>query len=171
MKGVALTWITFPAQDCGRFAMTALSNVTINAQVIAEKLVAHALKTIIVITLKSNMAYNNTQQGEKPIFADGMTFKEPHERAPAFVKGSISIKVDKFVAFLNAHANEKGWVTLDMKESKSLVTYFQLNTWKPEKTEGGWKPKPQSQAQIDEMKNRTDIEYPEEDINPDDIPF
>lgn len=68
---------------------------------------------------------------ETPIFADGLMFKEPREGAPSFVKGSLSVKVDKFIAFLKEHQNEKGWVTLDMKESKNLTTYFQLNTWKP----------------------------------------
>lgn len=81
------------------------------------------------------MAYNNTQQKEEPIFADGLMFREPHEGAPSFVKGSLSVNVKKFTEWVKQYENEKGWVTIDMKESKTFVTYFQLNTWKPTKKE------------------------------------
>lgn len=81
------------------------------------------------------MAYNNTQQKEEPIFADGLMFREPHEGAPAFIKGSLNVNVEKFYKWAKQFENEKGWIALDMKESKKMSIYFQLNTWKPKKVE------------------------------------
>lgn len=62
------------------------------------------------------------------IFANGLMFKRPRENAPEFVKGSLSIKIDEFITFLKQH-EKKGWVNLDLKESKGLKLYFELNTW------------------------------------------
>lgn len=67
------------------------------------------------------------------IFADGLIYNKPHEKAPEFVKGSLSIKVDEFVAFLQKHKKDDGWVNIDMKKSKQGKLYFALNDWKPEK--------------------------------------
>ena len=70
------------------------------------------------------------------IFANGFIVKHPHENAPDFVKGSVSVKVDEAIAFLNEHKDERGWVNLDLKESKDKAKlYLQKNTWKPEKKE------------------------------------
>lgn len=68
------------------------------------------------------------------IFADGLMWKDPHEKAPAWVKGDISINVSKFKSFLDdniGHISEKGWMKIVMKESKSGSIYFELDTWKP----------------------------------------
>ena len=73
---------------------------------------------------------------KEKVFVDGWFWKDPHEKAPNFVKGSISINAHKFRAFMEAnveHLSEKGWFTVDMKESKDGSIYFELNTWKPEK--------------------------------------
>ena len=72
------------------------------------------------------------------IFADGLIFKKKRDGAPDFVKGGVSIKVEDFVAFLQKHKKEDGWVNLDLlkaKEKDSL--YFSLNDWKPEAKTGG----------------------------------
>jgi hypothetical protein len=55
---------------------------------------------------------------EEKIFAKGMIYKAPHERAHDYVKGSISIKVEEFIPFLEDHAKPDGWVNLSVKESK-----------------------------------------------------
>lgn len=108
---------------------------------------------------------------EQKIFADGFYF-ERRENAPDFVIGRLSVKVNKVKDFLDAHVNDRGYVNLNILRSKDGGAYMELDTWQPKKQENGsWTPKPQTQEQIDEMKNRTDIEYPEDDINPDDIPF
>lgn len=68
------------------------------------------------------------------IFASGIFFEKPHENAPDYVKGKVSIKIDEFITFLKANVNEKGYVNLDMKKSKEKGhIYFQLNDWKPTK--------------------------------------
>jgi len=65
------------------------------------------------------------------IFADGISFKKPREGAPEFIKGSISILVDKLIPFLKQHQDENGWVNLDLKRSKEKGTlYLSLNTYK-----------------------------------------
>ena len=65
------------------------------------------------------------------IFADGMTFKEAHEKAPEVVRGAIYFQADKFIAFLNAHKNERGYVnTKMMKSNKTGGIYFILDTYK-----------------------------------------
>lgn len=90
---------------------------------------------------------------QETIYADGFIIKSPHENAPDYVKGNVSVKVSEFVAFLQKH-QEKDWVNLDLKEAKDgKKLYVQLNTWKPEKKSVGMP------------------ELPAEEINPADIPF
>lgn len=89
--------------------------------------------------------------------ADGIRFERPKEGTPSFVKGGVGVEVDKFIEFLKANKNDKGWVKLDLLESKEKKSlYFKLNDWKP--TIPG------------EQKN-----YPQPGVgdvpNPDDIPF
>ena len=66
------------------------------------------------------------------VLADGFIFKR-NEKAPEFVVGSMSIKVDEAMAFL-AQNESKGWVNLNVKKSKGGKFYMELDTWKP-KTE------------------------------------
>jgi hypothetical protein len=71
------------------------------------------------------------------IFAP-LTWQDPHEKAPLFVKGNISINVKKFAEFIKEneqYISEKGWMKIVMKESKSQTIYFELDTYKPEKRE------------------------------------
>ena len=67
---------------------------------------------------------------QEKIFADGMHFESPGEKAPAWVKGKISIKVDSFISFLEKYKNEKGWINLDLKQSQKGGLYVELNQWK-----------------------------------------
>lgn len=69
------------------------------------------------------------------IFGDGITFERPHANAPEWVKGKLHLKVDKLIPFVETHKNERGYVTLDLRQGKSGALYFALNTWKPEKFE------------------------------------
>lgn len=65
-------------------------------------------------------------------FAEGMSFKARHEKAPETVRGSIYFKVSDFTKFLEANKDEKGWVHVKMMKSKEKGTiYFILDTWKP----------------------------------------
>ena len=76
-------------------------------------------------------------ENAKKIFVDGMVFKNPHEKAPDFIKGNISLNAPALTNFMNLHKNEKGWLTVILKKSKAGKMYFELDTWKPntEKTE------------------------------------
>jgi hypothetical protein len=51
------------------------------------------------------------------VFLNGFLFKRPHENAPDFVKGSLSIKVDEAIEFLQKY-NNNGWVNADLLASK-----------------------------------------------------
>jgi len=70
-----------------------------------------------------------TQQNK--IFADGLKFELPHEKAPYFVKGRLSIKVPEFISFLEKNQSNAGWVNIDIKMSQKGNGYGELNTWKP----------------------------------------
>ena len=65
-------------------------------------------------------------QDEK-IFADGFSFKR-NEKAPEFVVGRLSIKVDDAVAFLKEH-QRNGWVNLNVKTARSGNYYVELDTY------------------------------------------
>ena len=44
------------------------------------------------------------------IFADGMNIYRPHEKTAHFLFGNASFNVKKFIAFLQANQDEKGYV-------------------------------------------------------------
>jgi hypothetical protein len=69
------------------------------------------------------------QDQEEKIFADGFVFKR-NEKAPDFVIGRMSIKVDDAIAFLKQH-EENGWVNLSTKQARSGNYYVELDTFKP----------------------------------------
>ena len=67
-------------------------------------------------------------QDEK-IFADGFSFKR-NEKAPDFVVGRLSMKVDEAVAFIRQH-EKGGWVNLNIKTARSGNHYVELDTYEP----------------------------------------
>lgn len=60
---------------------------------------------------------------------EGLIIKKPHENAPDFVKGKVSINVEKFIEYLRNNSNN-GWVNFDLKESKEGKLYCQLDTYR-----------------------------------------
>lgn len=78
-------------------------------------------------------------------FIDGLFVNNPRENAPDFVKGSLSIQADKFIPYLKSKANAKGYVNIDMLESKDGNLYPKLNEWKPN-AESLEKPEPVERA-------------------------
>ncbi|MDR3609987.1 MAG: hypothetical protein P4L27_05460 [Ignavibacteriaceae bacterium] len=64
-------------------------------------------------------------------FIDGLFVKNPREGTPDFVKGSLSILVDKFTPYLKSKANSKGYVNIDLLVSQDGNLYAKLNDWKP----------------------------------------
>lgn len=102
----------------------------------------------------------------EPIFADGIMFTRPAEGVPTWIKGKVSINVSKFNDFLKSqipNVSAKGWLNLDLKESKSGVLYFQVNTWKSPETKS-------VEAIKKDISNLTSRANGEQ-INPDDVPF
>lgn len=62
-------------------------------------------------------------------FPKGFFFKKPHDNAPDFVKGSMNIKREDAIRWLQDQSDE--WVTLDCKVSREGKGYCQVNDWKP----------------------------------------
>ncbi len=101
----------------------------------------------------------NNDQKQDLIFAEGFNIYSPNEKTAHFLFGKAGINVDKFIAFLNEHKNEKGYVNLNFPISKkNNEPYAVLDTYKPQ-------PKQQ-----DDGRTSPTEEYPE-GINPEDIPF
>jgi hypothetical protein len=70
-------------------------------------------------------------QEREPTFVEGMWFDKPNEKAPEWVKGRISVKVQDFIKFAEAHEKANGYVDIDLKKSKSGKLYLELNTFVP----------------------------------------
>jgi hypothetical protein len=66
-------------------------------------------------------------QQEEKIFADGFVFKR-NEKAPDFVVGRISIKVEEAIAFMKQH-QKNGWINLGVKTARSGNHYIELDTF------------------------------------------
>lgn len=92
-----------------------------------------------------------------PIFPEGIFVSLPHEKAPEWIKLTLGIKVEETIPFLQKHANDRGYVNLDLKKSKEGKLYLQLNDYK----KGGQKPS------IDENDINAKLQNARED---DDIP-
>lgn len=68
------------------------------------------------------------------VFADGLIVKMPSEKAPDFVMGKLSVKLEEFIPFLQNNAKD-GWVNLDLLIGKSGKPYAKLDDFKPKKQE------------------------------------
>lgn len=66
-------------------------------------------------------------QDQEKIFADGFIFKR-NPKAPQFVVGRVSMKVEEAIAFLKTH-QKNGWVNVDIKEARSGNHYMELDTF------------------------------------------
>ena len=66
---------------------------------------------------------------EENIFIDGLIVKEPHERAPEFVKAKLSIKREELIAWLQNQSGD--WINADVKVSRGGKWYAAVDTWKP----------------------------------------
>ena len=70
---------------------------------------------------------------EEKIFADGFLFKR-NEKAPDFVVGRMSIKVEEAIAFMKKH-EKGGWVNLGVKTARSGNYYIDLDTFESKEKE------------------------------------
>lgn len=95
-------------------------------------------------------------------FTKGLFFNKPNEKAPDFVKGSLSINVHEFTQWLEQNKNAKGYVNIDLKESQQGKFYAEKNSWEPTQAQ-----QPQEQPQApgeDYFENK-------QEINTETIPF
>lgn len=103
-----------------------------------------------------------SQEQQEKIFADGFIFKR-NPKAPQFVVGRVSIKVEEAIAFLKSNA-KNGWVNLDIKEARSGNHYIELDTFQPN-----------SGSVVDKYEASKKTATPEEafgdDEEDDDLPF
>ncbi len=89
---------------------------------------------------------------KEKVFAKGFWFERPHQNAPSWVKGRMSVKVEEALEWLETHKSERGYVNMQLllaKDGDKL--YFVLDEFVPKPKEG--------------------IAYPTEEIDPKDIPF
>ncbi len=110
---------------------------------------------------------------QEAVFVSGLYLNRVHEKAPAFVITNQDIHVDKLIDWLQENkklANEKGYIRIQGKESDKKkdakgnnVRYFQVDTYKPEQKQNDLPTKPADTALAPK--------YPEEEIDPLDIPF
>jgi len=75
------------------------------------------------------------QDNKNGVFADGLFVRPPHEKAPDFVKGRISINRERIIQWLETKQDE--WLNFDVLENKKDNTkwFAKLNTWKKEDQE------------------------------------
>jgi len=62
-------------------------------------------------------------------FAKGFIFKR-NANAPSFVVGSISVKVEEAIAWLQANQSN-GWANLKVNQAQNGNYYIELDTWQP----------------------------------------
>ena len=93
-------------------------------------------------------------------FINGMFVNPPHEKAPDFVKAGISFRREQFIEWLNEQTpNEKGYIRIQVKESKEGKYYAALDDYKPtNRKEGHNKAKadgyaPEKKAFVDDDLN------------------
>lgn len=102
-----------------------------------------------------------------PIYANEIFFDKPREGSPEFVKGRLTIRVERFKEFLDSQVNntsEKGYLNLDLLARKDKSGYyFTVNTFKPkEKLEG---------EDAETVKSLRENNNKKVEVGADDIPF
>ena len=64
-------------------------------------------------------------------FAKGFYGKQPRQGAPDYVLGSISIKTEDAIQWLQDNTNSKGYVNLDILKGKEDKLNISLNEYVP----------------------------------------
>ena len=93
-------------------------------------------------------------------FVAGLYVKPPHEKAPDFVKFSISIKRADLGNWLRGKSDE--WINLQVKESQNGKWYAEVDNWKP--NEGG------ASSEANKAADNRNAGIPNDYLE-DDIPF
>ena len=93
---------------------------------------------------------------QEKIFADGILFKR-NEKAPDYVIGNLSIKLDEAIPFLQANA-KNGWTNLSIMLSKGGKHYVELDTYQP-KADGQQSPRVAAPYVADSMVPDEDLPF------------
>lgn len=101
---------------------------------------------------------------QEKIFADGFLFKR-NEKAPDFVVGRISIKVEEAIAFIRQH-QKNGWVNLGVKTARSGNYYIDLDTFES-KSDDSKDSAVDKYVKATETKQKQSVKEEEDD----DLPF
>lgn len=113
---------------------------------------------------------------EQKEYADGFYFKEKNDNAPAWAKGKMSVKVNEAIAYLQKYqAIGEEWLNFDLASQQKDPNKWSAkrNTWKPcDNTPQVVKDKRQQQSE-QQFNNfgAPPVDYPTNDIDPNDIPF
>lgn len=111
-----------------------------------------------------------SEQKQQAIFTNGLFFQR-REKAPEYVVGGLSVKVIDFTKFLEKHQNNAGYVNIDIKQSRGGKYYCELNQYKPSdvKKDTAVNEKQIGQVGTDDVVDT--LEYPNKNINLEDVPF
>jgi hypothetical protein len=103
-------------------------------------------------------------------FVQGLFIKR-HPKAPSFVICNLGIKVDEFVKWLRE--NQQGeYTNLDVKLSKAGDKYYaELNTYNPADKHLKVQEQEDNQSKLNNLEVEKTIEYPEDEIDVESIPF
>ncbi len=92
------------------------------------------------------------------IFVEGLVAQKPREGAPDFVKAGLWVKdVHALIKWLEANHTVAGTINIDIKEGKSGKWYCEKNEWQ--------------KAAIAKEPELPSIEYPQDEVNSEDVPF
>lgn len=119
-------------------------------------------KKLLTLNQESNMTTDKK-------FPDGIMWREPHPKAPDFVKGRILIQVDKFIEQLKVYKqyqSDKGWISIDIKDSRGGHRYFELDTYKPVRKDLG----EVAPEEVPDLRTSPSEDYPN-GIPLDEVPF
>lgn len=67
---------------------------------------------------------------DEKIFVDGMGFKDPSDKAPDFVLGSLWIRPDDLIEWIGNN-RDGDYINIKLLRSKNGKPYLELDTWKP----------------------------------------
>jgi hypothetical protein len=106
------------------------------------------------------------------IFADGFLFKR-NEKAPDFVVGRLSIKVEDAIAFMHQH-QKNGWVNLGVKTARSGNYYIELDTFEAKSQDSAvdkYEAKKNAPKLNGDMANQFNEAQQAQEDEEDDLPF
>jgi hypothetical protein len=79
-------------------------------------------------------------------FVNGL-FVSKRDNSPDFVKANLAFN-EKFITYLQENFNDKGYVNVDVLESKEGKLYAKLNDWKPDASMKKEEPKEETKEEI-----------------------